>query len=101
MITVTKMSLGIGAIAAAGLLAVTQAPGPDLRDVAVVKSDRLDIGEAWSPDCEIKLSADGKCVFQSTYGEPGSASRFVTIERRDEPNTSTLVRIPVTDTAMR
>jgi hypothetical protein len=97
MITVAKSVLGLGAFAAASLVAATQSPLPPTVDVVVAKSDRAPIAEAWAPDCEVMLQKGEACVFQSTYG--ATAPRYMTIEKRSEPQTSTLVRMPVVDTA--
>ena len=97
MITVAKSVLGLGAFAAASLVAATQKPLPPTVDVVVAKSDRAPALEAWAPDCEVMLKKGEACVFQSTYG--ATAPRFMTIETRTEPQTSTLMRVPVVDTA--
>lgn len=97
MITVAKSVLGLGAFTAASLVAATQSPLPPTVDIVVAKSDRAPFTEAWSPDCEVMLKSGEACVFQSTYGS--TAPRFLTIEKRTEPQTSTLVRVPVVDTA--
>ena len=97
MITVAKSVLGLGAFAAASLVAATQKPLPPTVDLVVAKSDRAPITEAWSPECEVMLKKGEPCVFQSTYG--ADAPRYITIEDRSEPQTSTLMRVPVVDTA--
>ncbi len=97
MITVAKAVLGLGAFAAASVVAATQKPLPPTVDIAVPKTDRAPITEAWSPDCEVMLKKGEACIFQSTFDQ--RAPRYLTIEQRTEPQTSTLVRVPVVDTA--
>lgn len=98
MLTATKLTLGLGAAATAGLVAVTQVPDPGPREVVVAKSDRLVVGESWSPECEALLKKGESCVFQTSYGEQGKWN-YVVIERREAPGTSTLVRVPTFESA--
>lgn len=99
MITVTKVALGATAIAAAGVVAVAKQPAPEPQLVQVFKSDRVSTGEAWAPECAAVLAKGETCIFNVSY-RGTSPNRFVTIEqRRDETQTSILLRVPATETA--
>jgi hypothetical protein len=102
MITVTKMALGASAVAAAGMVAVTQQSIPEMRDVQVFKTDRDSIGESWAPECEAVLAKGDTCVFKASYIDAtGPKARYITVEKREGENTSVLIRLPVTETSSR
>jgi len=74
--------------------------GPDIA-VAGTKSDRLSV---WSADmCAAQtwphFSAD--CLASANGPSPSRAVRHITVESRDIPNTSVLLRLPQTEVAQR
>lgn len=101
MITVTKVALGATALAAAGMVAVAKQPAPEPQLVQVFKSDRVSFGEAWAPECAAVLAKGETCIFTASYKGVTSKVRFVTVEqRRDDENTSMLLRVPATESSI-
>ncbi|WP_375457643.1 hypothetical protein [uncultured Enterovirga sp.] len=113
MITIFKLA-GLSAVLSAGVVTAYEAPkapapdsgkiyhdriAPDapisLADASSVITQKTVMSDA-SPDCGAQIwpYVASTCIANASDAPARKAVRTITIERRDAPNTSTLVRLP-------